>query len=267
MFPIVFQLGPITVYSFGVMMALGFFFGTTVAVKEYQRRVGEDPAAAETPQGDAVWNLLVWVFLAGLAGARVLSLLNDPAAFIADPAQVFASAGFVWYGGLIGGAAAAVILTRRRKLPLLDVVESTSLGLALGQALGRIGCHVSGDGDWGRVTDLPWGVAYTNGVVAWPHPPGIFVHPTPLYEFICYFAIFMFLWKYRHRNPPVGTLFSIYAIGNGTARFFIEFLRIEPRVALGLTQAQWVAMGLVAFGVWWLARIRSQRPAAGRAVA
>ncbi len=245
-FPVLLKFGPFTVYSFGVLMALGFYFGSLVSVKEFERRGGD---------GETLWNLLVWVFLGGLVSSRVLSIFNNPSAFFESPlSEIFAGAGFVWYGGFLGGAATAWLLGRRKNLAFLTLADCCALGLALGQAFGRVGCHVAGDGDWGKVTDLPWGVAYTHAIVGWSYPDGVLVHPTPLYEVAAYLALFAFLWRYRHRNPPTGSMFAVYLIGNGFARFWVEFLRIEPVLALGLTQAQWIGMALTAAGAIWLLR-------------
>jgi len=246
LYPVIFRLGPITVYSFGVLMAVGFYFASLTAVTEYKRR-GGDP--------EPMWNLLVWIFLAGLVGARVFSLLNDPAALLENPLrEIFAGSGFVWYGGLIGGILAAAILARRYHMRLVTLMDCCAPGLAIGQAIGRIGCHVSGDGDWGVPTTLPWGVAYKNAIVGWDFPPGVVVHPTPIYEALAYTLVFVVLWVLRKRNPPDGTLFSLYLIGTSAARFAVEFIRINPRIAFGLTEAQLIAIVLFVAGAAWLTR-------------
>lgn len=262
MFPVIAEFGPITIYSFGVLMAAGFYFGSMVSVNEYERRGGN---------GDELWNLLVWVFLIGLASSRILSIFNNPQAFFEAPvSELLAGSGFVWYGGFLGGAAAAWILGRRRGMSFVTLADCCGPGLALGQAFGRIGCHVSGDGDWGTVTTLPWGVAYTNGIAPWEHPPGVLVHPTPLYEAAAYTLVFAVLWKWRHRNPPLGSLFAAYLIGNGFFRFLVEFIRVEPRLAFGLSQAQFIGFGMTVAGIAWLFSLRGAAPAprvTGRAAA
>jgi phosphatidylglycerol:prolipoprotein diacylglycerol transferase len=252
LYPIIFELGPITIYSFGVLMAVGFYVAALATVSEYQRR-GGDP--------DPMWNLVVWIFVAGLVSSRVLSLFNDPAALMRDPLhEVFSGSGFVWYGGLIGGAAAAALLVRRYRIRFPLLLECAAPGLAIGQAIGRIGCHVSGDGDWGIPTDLPWGVAYTNAIVGWPYTdPDIVVHPTPLYEAAAYTLVFAVLWWLRKRNPPECTLFGLYLIGASAARFAVEFIRINPHVAFGLTQAQLIAIVLFCAGIVFVVRA-ARRP-------
>ena len=251
-YPVLIDLGFITIYSFGVFMALGFFVAASITVREFQRRGGD---------GDDMWNFLFWVFFAGLVGSKVLSLGNDIGALWRDPvSQVMSGSGFVWYGGLIGGFACGLLLHRRYGMRFGTILECTALGLPIGQAIGRIGCHVAGDGDWGTVSDLPWAVAYEKAIVGWPHPAGVTVHPTPLYEFAAYTAVFALVYSLRKRDYPDGTLFSIYLVGASTARFLVEFIRINPVLALGLTQAQWIAIGLFSIGVLWLLRLR---PASG----
>jgi phosphatidylglycerol:prolipoprotein diacylglycerol transferase len=246
LYPVIFRLGPITVYSFGVLMAVGFYFGALATVTEYKRR-GGDP--------EPMWNLLVWIFLAGLVGARIFSLLNDPAALMRSPlSEVFAGSGFVWYGGLIGGILASAILVRRYQVRLVTLMDCCAPGLAIGQAIGRIGCHVSGDGDWGIPTTLPWGYAYENAIVGWDFPPGVVVHPTPIYEAIAYTLVFAVIWALRKRNLSEGTPFSLYLIGTSATRFAVEFIRINPRIAFGLTQAQLIAIVLFIAGAAWLTR-------------
>ena len=244
MYPVLFQIGPFTVYSFGVLMALGFYVGATISAREYERRGGDR---------ERMWNFLVWVFIAGLAGSKLLSLANDPAAFFRDPIeQTLSGSGFVWYGGLIGGFVAAWFLSRSYHMRFSLILECTALGLAIGQAIGRIGCHVAGDGDWGTESTLPWAVAYENAIVGWDYPPGVRVHPTPIYEAVAYTLLFLAMLGIRTRGYREGTVFCVYLIGSSTVRFLVEFIRINPTLAMGLTQAQWIAIVLAIGGAGWL---------------
>ena len=102
--------------------------------------------------------------------------------------------------------------------------------VVIGQAIGRIGCQLSGDGDWGTVTTVPWAMAYPYAVVGWPYPPGVRVHPTPIYESLAYFAIFAILWRWRRSPQPDGTIFCWYLVLASGARFLVEFLRVNPVV-------------------------------------
>ena len=119
--------------------------------------------------------------------------------------------------------------------------------MAIGLAIGRIGCQLAGDGDYGIPTDLPWGMSYPDGVV----PTTDRVHPTPIYELIGYVAIFVVLWRQRHRLPP-GHLIAQYLIYSGIVRFLVEFLRRNPDWLVGLTTAQWMSLGSIAIGAWLL---------------
>jgi phosphatidylglycerol:prolipoprotein diacylglycerol transferase len=251
-YPVLFELGPLTVHSFGALMALGFFVAASLSAKEYVRRGGD---------GEQMWNLLLYVFIGGLVGSKVLSLGNDIPAFFSSPMhQLTSGSGFVWYGGLIGGFATAFVLHRRYDIPFPTILECTALGLPIGQAIGRLGCHVAGDGDWGIVTTVPWGVAYVNAVIGWDYPDGVLVHPTPLYEAAAYTAVFSLVYALRKRDYPPPTLFALYLVGASTARFFVEFIRINPKVAFGLTQAQLIAVVLAALGVAMLLRVSARHP-------
>ena len=121
-------------------------------------------------------------------------------------------------------------------------------------AVGRIGCHLSGDGDWGTPADLPWGVAYQNGTAAWPHAPGIPVHPAALYEMGALLAIFALLLWLRSRIAPAGAVFAIYLLAIGVTRALVETVRTNSPILLGLTEAQWTSMVLAAGAAPWLRR-------------
>ena len=128
--------------------------------------------------------------------------------------------------------------------------------LALAYGVGRIGCHIAGDGDWGAVTNVPWGVAYTNAIIGWvdpttgiPYPPGTRVHPTPIYEFLQAVVVFGILWSLRKNNYAPGTLAWLYLILASLSRFVVEFWRINPPLGWGLSEAQWFSLGLMLLGL------------------
>jgi phosphatidylglycerol:prolipoprotein diacylglycerol transferase len=244
MYPVILHLGPITIYSYGLMMAIAFLTGAYLTGLELSRK-GLNEELAST--------MVFWAAIGGLAGARVFAILEDWQGFLSDPIHViFSGAGFVWYGGLIGGFLAVTWIIHRHHLPWLVTVDCIAPGLVLAHGIGRIGCQLAGDGDWGSETTRPWGMTYPNAIVGWHYPPGVRVHPTPLYEFGAYVVIFAFLWSIRKRHHPDGTLFWWYLALAPTARFFIEFLRINPRVFLGLSEAQLISLALVAIGGWRL---------------
>jgi phosphatidylglycerol:prolipoprotein diacylglycerol transferase len=143
---------------------------------------------------------------------------------------------------------------RRARVAYASVLDTAALGLTIGLAIGRIGCHLSGDGDWGTPTDLRWGVAYVGGTVAWPHPPGVYVHPAAIYEMIALVAIFVLLLRLRSRVAPPGALFAIYLLLSGLARLLVEFVRTNRPILLGLTEAQWTSVVLCIGASAWLWR-------------
>ncbi|HUY18494.1 MAG TPA: prolipoprotein diacylglyceryl transferase [Candidatus Binataceae bacterium] len=279
MIPVLLRLGPITVYSYGLMMALGFLAADLVIASECRRR-GIVPEFSSA--------VVVWAAIVGLAGARLLDIFNNLPMYLADPkAMIFSGSGFVWYGGMIGGIAAAYLVSRRFKIRFAVVADMCAPALAVGQALGRVGCQLSGDGDWGAISKVPWAMAYPHAIVGWigrnvaaigPHntlifpyapnapvPPGVRVHPAPVYETILYLTVFAILWSMRRRNRIDGRLFYLYLMLAGLSRFAVEFVRINPRVMFGLTEAQLIAIGMMVVGAiaWIVSGMRAPQRAAG----
>jgi phosphatidylglycerol:prolipoprotein diacylglycerol transferase len=253
MWPVILQIGPLTIYSYGTMLAVGFLLAGYLTAIEMDRR-GLPGAEASS--------FVVWAAVGGLAGSRIWALAEDWRRVLESPIQaIFSGSGFVFYGGLIGGTAAVSWAIRRRGLPWLKVVDCIAPGLVLAQAIGRIGCQLAGDGDWGAVTGVPWGMAYPNAIIGWDYPPGVRVHPTPIYETLAYTAVFAFLWSIRKRPLPDGSLFWSYLVLAAGARFLVEFVRINRAVLAGLTEAQLTSALLVAIGAAALLLRRGQ-PAA-----
>lgn len=243
----------LAIYSYGMMMAMAFLTGAYLVGLELKRK-GLPESAAST--------LVFWAAVGGLIGARLLTIFEEFSEFLHDPVRfIFTGAGFVWYGGLIGGFVAVTLAMRRLKLPFLQTVDCIAPTLALGHAIGRIGCQLAGDGDWGAVSTLPWAMAYPNAIVGWNYPPGVRVHPTPIYETIAYTVVFGILWSLRKRPHRDGALFWWYLVLASSLRFLVEFVRINPPVAGTLTQAQVISIVLVCIGVWRL--IVAWAPSAG----
>lgn len=247
MYPVLFRIGPLTIYSFGTFMALAALCAGWVVWCEL-RRYRYDPELASS--------MIFAAAVGGLIGARLLFLLEDWSAFLRSPWElVFSGAGFTWYGGLIGGGLAVTWVIRRARIPWLRAADISAPALAIAYGIGRIGCHVAGDGDWGTVSNLPWAVAYTNAIIGWvnpitgvPYPAGVRVHPTPIYEFIESIIIFAALWFLRKKDYPQGTITSVYLVLAGLARFIVEFWRVNPEIGLGMTEAQWFSVGLILLG-------------------
>ncbi len=251
MYPIIVQVGPVTIYSFGLMMAVAFLASGLIVTKEFERK-GLDANLASP--------LVFWAAVGGLVGARLWVIMDDFAGFLDAPLSfVLSGAGFVWYGGLAGGILAMSAFIRRHGLPWFITADCVAAGVPLGHAIGRIGCQLAGDGDWGTETTLPWGMAYTNAIIGWDYPPGVRVHPTPLYEAALYGAIFAVLWGLRRRLERPGAMLGAYLVLAGAARFVVEFVRTEARIVLELSAAQLFSVGIVLAGLALLARGRPGR--------
>ncbi len=243
----IFSIGPITVYSFGVMLALAFLAAGNVLGRELARK-GMDPELASS--------MLLWAAIGGLGGSRLLSMVEDWRGFLAHPLSfIFTGAGFVFYGGLIGGFITVSVVIWRHRLPWLKVVDCIAPSLAVGQAIGRIGCQLAGDGDWGTATTLPWGMRYPNAIIGWDEwvrasglPADVRVHPAPVYETIGYTLAFLALWSMRRSRQPDGMMLWWYFVLSGTVRFLVEFVRVNPRIAFGLTEAQYISLALIVTG-------------------
>lgn len=258
MLPVLFEFGPLKIYSFGAFMALAALSAVWVVRAELKRN-RYNPDLAST--------IVFAAALGGLLGARILFIIEDWSNFMRSPLDfIFTGAGFTWYGGLIGGTIGVSWVVKRNKIPWLVGADIAGLALAISYGIGRIGCHVAGDGDWGTVTEVPWGVAYKKAIIGWvdpmtgvPYPPGVRVHPTPIYEFIQSMIVFALLWALRKKDYEPGTLFWLYLVFAGFARLTVEFWRINPKIGLGLTEAQWFSLGFMLLGLFQLATRGLQR--------
>lgn len=245
--PILFHLGDIAVPSFWAMAFLGFFAGLLVIRRDILSR-GYDVRWA--------YDLVLWAYVGGWVGARLFVIPAGWQYFAEDPVGfLLSSSGWAWYGGLVGGTAAVAWWARSAGIPFLVAGDIMAPALALGLAVGRLGCQLAGDGDYGIPTDLPWGMSYPEGVV----PTTERVHPTPLYETGVLAVIFVVLWRQRGRGLLAGSLLAQYLVYAGAARFAIEFVRRNPAWLLGLTTAQWMSLASVAAGAAFLLS-RRRRP-------
>jgi phosphatidylglycerol---prolipoprotein diacylglyceryl transferase len=256
MHPYLLKLGPFTIASFGLMVALGFLTALYFLKRELSRQ-GLDPELGSS--------IITAGMVGGLAGAKLYYVLFEtpPGMTWGETFRVvFSGAGLTWYGGFIVAAAAIVWLIRRWQAPLLRVADAAGIALAIGYAIGRIGCQLAGDGDYGVPTDLPWGMAYPDGVV----PTLEKVHPTPVYETLSNLGIFALLWSTRRRLRTPGLSFCLYLVATGLARFLVEFIRLNPRVLWGLSDAQLISLGMMATGLGLGAWLLRRRPVEGAAV-
>lgn len=248
------HLGPLTIPTYGLMVACAMLAAYFVLRADFARR-----GLATGPESNLAELFIAIPCICGIIGARLYHVLESPGDLLADPwGQLFSRYGLAWFGGLIAGAAAWMFLARRYKIPLLVSLDAGSPAAALGYGIGRLGCLLSGDGDYGRPTSLRWpfAMAFPNGLVpttqtcvvqGWP--ADCRVYATPLYELIGAVLIAYVLWKLgRHQlavdrdKPkaalPGGLVFAAYLVLTGVARFLIEFIRINPRSFLGMTNAQ-----------------------------
>jgi phosphatidylglycerol:prolipoprotein diacylglycerol transferase len=268
------HLGPLSIPTFGLMVGLAMVAAFYVLRANLERR-GLDNANSGLAE-----YLITIPCLAGIVGARLYHVLQSPAELLADPVgQLFSRYGFAWFGGLLGGFAGYLLVAKWKKLPLLAAFDAGSPAAALGYAVGRIGCLLSGDGDYGVPTSLPWGMSFPDGLV----PTTERVHPTPIYEFVAACAIAWLLWRIGARaarpamsgrsdragaraNPGDGGVFSAYLVLTGVARFLVEFIRINPPVILGMSNAQAasVASALAGLMLWWWTRSQTRSDSASR---
>lgn len=232
----------LSIKTFGLFFALNFAAWGLLAA----RRLKELGRPA-----DWAYELVTVALVGGLVGARGYYLLqNHDAMSLGD---IFGGSGLIWYGGLAGGTIAVLFWAYRKDFLSLALVDIAGPGLALGYAIGRIGCQISGDGDYGKPWDGPWAMGYPHGTV--PTEPGVTVHPTPIYETLAMGLLAFALWQLRDRVRP-GLLFAGYLVGGGLERFLVEFLRRNEDVALGLTAAQLESLALMVAGLVWIAVVK-----------
>src|SRR5271167_2710604 len=231
----------ISIKTFGVMFALGFLAcGALVA-----RRLRE----LDKPV-DWAYEIVFSALLGGVIGARGYYMIQNYSQVKHDLLKsLFSGSGLVWYGGAIGGAIGVLLWMRWRDQLELKMFDMCATALALGYAIGRIGCQVSGDGDYGIKSSLPWAMGYPHGTV--PTPPGVTVQPTPIYETLTMGLVAYLLWQLRDRVRP-GVVFALYLVGSGLERFLVEFIRRNNEVLVGLTAPQIESLVLLAIGSIWL---------------
>ena len=256
------HLGPLTIPTFGLMVATGLLVAAYVLQADFDRRRdsflkrGYLQETKEPSHHDEGFLVIGIAGICGLVGARLYHLLESPRDLMADPSLLISRFGFAWFGGFIGGFVALFFLARHYRVPVLEFMDLCSPAAAVGYAIGRIGCLLSGDGDYGVPTKLPWGMTFPNGVV----PTTEKVHPTPIYEFLIWMLIAVILWQVGKKTlngEAAGKIFSYYLILTGMARFLIEFIRINPRSFFGMSNAQTASLASIVLGIVLLLRTKS----------
>ncbi len=252
MYPFI-HIGHLSIGTFGIMLWLAAVAACWVLHRNLRRWKLD---------GDAI-SIVAVVTVAGILGAKLWHVLETPRMLFAHPADLlFDRAGFAWYGGLIVGILALLWQARVYKIGGLRMLDLAAPSAAVGYGLGRLGCLVSGDGDYGIPTKLPWGMSFPHGLV----PTDQRVHPTPIYELIVALFIAWYLWRrgVPGKRRPIGQITGEYLILSGVARFLVEFIRINPRILWGMTNAQLASLGSIAAGILFIvwARRRNAVPAA-----
>ena len=215
MYPELFKIGPLTVYSYGLMLGIAFITASWLLTKEVERKKLNPNIATE---------ITIIAIIFGIVGAKIFHLFENFDEFLKDPiGMAFSPGGLTFYGGLILAIVAIWIYIKRKKIPFLYIADAAAPALAIAYGIGRIGCHLAGDGDYGFPTNLPWGTNYENGTVppsvmfqgseiAKNYPNGIVpdntpLHPTPVYEFLICLVIFIILWRLRKNEWVQGKTF------------------------------------------------------------
>jgi len=230
----------LTLQTFGLCFAFGFIAAGAVLGKRLQEW-GKPP--------DWAYEVVFAALIGGLVGSRLDFIIENYSDVKDDLlGNLFSGSGLVWYGGAIGGALAVSAWAWWRGMFNWRLADLCAVPLALGYAIGRIGCQLSGDGDYGKAWDGPWAMAYPDGTVATDTP----VHPTPIYETLTMGLVAYVLWRLRDRFRT-GVLFALYLVCAGLERFLIEFLRRNEDVALGMTQAQLLSVAMILAGGGWIA--------------
>ena len=265
--PFIIHLGPLEVTGYGIMMVVAFLVGGWLIARQLREAGLKDDYAAD---------MVAAAVIGGIIGAKLwyVALTGNPDAFLSR-------GGLVWYGGFIGGALAVILNSWRVGVPLRWTMQLAAPALAAGYALGRVGCFLVND-DYGRPTDLPWGVKFPEGLppstagnlknlFGIPIPGGLdpstvlAVHPTQLYEVAAMLVAFAVLWSLRKGGRPVGWLFGLYLVFAGIERFLVEIFRAKDDRLLGpFTLAQLASVIIVVIGISLLyAWRRGQSPAPG----
>jgi phosphatidylglycerol:prolipoprotein diacylglycerol transferase len=241
--PVLFEIFGFSVNSYGLSKAAAALIAGYLLAREFRRLVWNP---------DRAWSIVLAATILGFVGGKLYFLAEHLGNL--SP-HSFGSSGFTWYGGLIAGVVTVVVMARRYGLPLAELAGVTAAPLSLAYGVGRIGCFLSGDGSYGRPSDLPWALAFPDGTM----PTVVPVHPTALYEAIVALLLGGLLWAVRTRWAPL-TVFGTYAVISGVARFLVEEIRINPEFLFGLTQPQLWSLALVAVGIGLLLSRSSTSP-------
>lgn len=250
------HLGSFALPTFGLMLWLAAVTAGLIMDRNFRRWKID---------ADAV-GMVALAVVAGIVGAKLWHVLDTPSEFRIQGWRVlWDTAGFAWFGGLVFAIAALVLQGIRSKIGALRTLDLAAPAAAIGYGIGRIGCFLSGDGCYGLATNLPWGMGFPNGIE--PTPAGVRVHPTPLYELGAGLLIGVYLWVRGGKPRPVGRILGEYLVLSGLARFLVEFIRRNPRILWGLSNAQLASLGSVVAGIAIVIWASTRKPAEQPAIA
>jgi phosphatidylglycerol:prolipoprotein diacylglycerol transferase len=229
------HIGPLDLKTFGICFAMGFLASGLIIGRRFREL--DKPA-------DWTYEMVFAALIGGLVGSRLDYVIQNWDK-VSDDAlgNIVSGSGLVWFGGLVGGAIGVILWARWRGFLGWQLIDTAAVPLAVGYAIGRIGCQLSGDGDYGTSSDLPWAMSYPDGTV----PTTDEVHPTPVYETVSMGLAGVVLWQLRDRFAP-GVLFGLYLMLAGIERFLVEFIRRNDELVAGLTQAQLIGLVLIGLG-------------------
>ena len=250
MYPELFRIGNFPINTYGVFLALAFLCAILIAVRLARR---------DGLPSEKIYDLSLWMLLAGLVGSKILMLFTEPE-YRENPSLFlsldFLRSGGVFYGGLLGAVLAGYFLMRRYKLPWWKTADACAPGIAVANFFGRQGCFAAGC-CWGKPTSLPWGVKFTEqGHQITGVPTDVYLHPTQLYEsFAMLLVFFLLLWLHKRKRFD-GQVILAYALLYSAIRFAIEFVRDDPRGDVfgltsltGLSTSQLISLVV---GIWAL---------------
>ena len=237
MFPFI-HIGRFSIGTFGIMLWLAAVSAWWLLQRNLRRSKRDADAMG----------IVAVVTVAGIIGAKLWHVMDTPGE------HVLQREGFAWFGGLVAGILALLWEGRSNRIGGLAMLDFAAPAAALGYGVGRLGCLTSGDGDYGVATNLPWGMSFPNGLV--PTAAGVRVHPTPIYELLAAMLIGWILWRRGASRQPVGEITGEYLLLSGIARFLVEFIRINPKVYWGMSNAQLASLGSVVAGIVLMAWAR-----------
>ena len=251
MHPILFKIGPITIYTYGVLIATAFFLGLALAARQ-ARVEGEDP--------QKIMDLSFYILISAIVGSRLLYIVVEYKEYISNPLRIFKvwEGGLVFYGGFIIAMAVVIIYIKKNEMSLWKVGDILAPSVAIGQGVGRLGCFFAGC-CYGRETDVPWAVIFKNpNTLA---PMDVHLHPTQLYDSANGFIIFAILLILRKFKKFDGQLFWTYTLLYAVGRFIVEIFRGDERgfVTASLSTSQFIAIPLFAVSIVMLIKLKRRK--------